>query len=79
MHKHIKTPPIIPPAAKPGAVPAPTNPAAAAAPGAMPPARPIPEEAIRLRAYQKWERTGRPEGDGVRFWMEAEKELMQGK
>ncbi|WP_439627300.1 DUF2934 domain-containing protein [Gemmata sp.] len=33
------------------------------------------EEAIRVRAYQNWERAGRPEGDGVAFWLEAEGEL----
>jgi hypothetical protein len=79
MHKHQKTPPIIPPAAKPVAVPAPPRTAATAAPVAIPPARPIAEEAIRLRAYQKWEMAGKPAGDGVRFWVEAEKELKQGK
>ena len=35
----------------------------------------VAEEDIRLRAYLKWEAAGRPEGDGVRFWREAEKEL----
>ena len=34
-----------------------------------------PEEAIRLRAYQKWEGAGRPVCDGVSFWLEAESEL----
>lgn len=33
------------------------------------------EEAIRVRAYQNWDRAGRPEGDGVSFWLEAEAEL----
>jgi hypothetical protein len=33
------------------------------------------EEAIRTRAYQKWEGAGRPEGDGVSFWLDAEREL----
>lgn len=33
------------------------------------------EDAIRVRAYQNWERAGRPEGDGVAFWLEAEAEL----
>jgi hypothetical protein len=36
-------------------------------------------EAIRLRAYQKWERAGRPDGDGVAFWLEAEAELISGQ
>lgn len=30
---------------------------------------------IRLRAYLKWEAAGKPCGDGVSFWLEAEKEL----
>jgi len=34
---------------------------------------------IRLRAYRKWEAAGRPEGDGSRFWLQAEQELLQGK
>jgi hypothetical protein len=37
------------------------------------------EQAIRVRAYQIWEAAGRPAGDGVRFWLEAERELLQGK
>lgn len=32
-------------------------------------------ETIRENAYHKWEATGRPSGDGVGFWLEAEKEL----
>lgn len=35
----------------------------------------VPEEAIRLCAYQKWERAGKPSGDAVKFWIEAEQEL----
>lgn len=37
------------------------------------------EEEIRARAYALWEQAGRPEGDGVLFWMEAEKELKTGR
>ena len=33
---------------------------------------------IRLCAYGKWERAGKPSGDGVQFWLEAERELMHG-
>lgn len=33
-----------------------------------------PEE-VRTRAFFKWEAAGRPEGDGVVFWLEAEGEL----
>jgi hypothetical protein len=37
------------------------------------------EEDIRLCAYQKWEAAGHPTGDGIRFWLEAEQELVEGK
>jgi len=30
------------------------------------------EDAIRQRAYEQWQATGCPEGDGVDFWLEAE-------
>jgi hypothetical protein len=30
---------------------------------------------IRVRAYQKWEAAGGPKGDGVEFWLQAEREL----
>jgi hypothetical protein len=30
---------------------------------------------IQLGAYHKWEAAGRPNGDGVRFWLEAEQQL----
>jgi len=36
-------------------------------------------ETIRICAYQKWESAGKPTGDGIQFWLEAEKELMNGK
>ncbi|NBT57261.1 DUF2934 domain-containing protein [bacterium] len=44
--------------------------------------RPKPEapetsELIRLRAYELWEQSGRPESDGVEFWLMAEKEVSQ--
>ena len=70
MDKDSKTGSVIPPAAKP-----------AAAPAAIATARlkPPSEEAVRLCAYRKWETAGKPEGDAVRFWTEAEKELMLGK
>jgi hypothetical protein len=41
--------------------------------------RVVSEEAVRLRAYQRWEAAGRPGGDGVKFWLEAEQELSQAK
>jgi hypothetical protein len=40
---------------------------------------PPSEAAIWRRAYQKWEAAGNPAGDGVRFWWEAEREILQGK
>jgi hypothetical protein len=39
----------------------------------------VSEEAIRLCAYKKWETAGKPCGDGLNFWREAEKELLQTK
>jgi Protein of unknown function (DUF2934) len=35
----------------------------------------VSKDDIRLRAYQKWQAAGMPTGDGVRFWLEAEREL----
>jgi Protein of unknown function (DUF2934) len=40
---------------------------------------PLSENEVRLRAYEKWERAGRPAGDGVEFWLEAKRELVQSK
>lgn len=37
------------------------------------------EEMIRLRAYQKWEAAGKPQGNGVQFWVDAEQELLMPK
>jgi len=39
----------------------------------------LSEDAIRLRAYLKREATGMPSGDGVPFWLEAQRELGNGK
>ena len=33
------------------------------------------EEAIRALAHSKWEAAGCPAGDGVDFWLEAEREV----
>lgn len=33
------------------------------------------EESIREKAYLLWEQAGRPECDGVEFWVRAEQEL----
>jgi hypothetical protein len=37
---------------------------------------PQEQQAIREAAYHKWERAGRPSGDGVKFWVEAEREVL---
>jgi len=37
---------------------------------------PPSEEAVRVGAYLRWDAAGRPGGDGVRFWLEAEQELL---
>jgi hypothetical protein len=37
--------------------------------------QPVTDEAIRMLAYYKWERAGRPEGEDWRFWLAAEAEL----
>jgi hypothetical protein len=36
---------------------------------------PVPPAIIRQRAFEKWEQAGRPAGDGVYFWLAAEREL----
>ena len=36
---------------------------------------PVDEELVRQRAYQRWEAAGKPDGDPVAFWLEAEREL----
>ncbi|WP_010586324.1 DUF2934 domain-containing protein [Schlesneria paludicola] len=35
------------------------------------------ENAVRELAYAKWEQAGRPAGDGVDYWLEAESEICQ--
>lgn len=37
------------------------------------------ENAIRMRAYQKWENAGKPKGHQTRFWLEAKDELLGGQ
>ena len=34
------------------------------------------EETTRLRAYEKWEAAGMPQGNEVQFWLDAEQELL---
>jgi len=33
-------------------------------------------ESIATRAYERWEKQGKPEGQADRFWLEAEQELI---
>ena len=33
------------------------------------------EDTVRQRAYDQWQAAGCPEGDGVEFWLEAEREV----
>jgi hypothetical protein len=35
------------------------------------------EEEVRERAYLLWEGAGRPEGDGVDVWVQAEQPLLE--
>lgn len=37
------------------------------------------EAMIRVRAYEKWEKAGRPMGLDIAFWLAAEEELLLGK
>ena len=41
--------------------------------------RAVSEGEVRVRAYTKWVSAGRPLGDGVNFWLEAERELRRGQ
>jgi len=54
--------------------------ALASVPSALAPnGKAVSEEAVRLFAYQKWEEAGKPNGNGVKFWLEAEEELSKAK
>jgi hypothetical protein len=66
-----------PASAKPTSVPQPAVAPAAGSP--VQKGRQVSEEAIRLQAYLKWEGAGKPTGQEVRFWLEAEQELPQAK
>ena len=35
------------------------------------------EDAIRIRACEKWQAAGMPNGEDMRFWLEAEQEILQ--
>ncbi|MCA1404448.1 DUF2934 domain-containing protein [Ensifer sp. IC3342] len=37
------------------------------------------EELIRKRAYELWEKAGRPEGDGLKHWFEAAQEIQSAR
>nr|MBO1959915.1 DUF2934 domain-containing protein [Sinorhizobium medicae] len=37
--------------------------------------KPDDEELIRNRAYELWERAGRPQGDGLKYWFQAAEEV----
>ncbi len=37
------------------------------------------EGVIRVRAYEKWVKTGRPSGNGISFWLEAEREILEAR
>jgi hypothetical protein len=39
-------------------------------------AHPKSQEAVRLHAFWKWQLAGKPDGDAVKFWLEAEQELL---
>jgi hypothetical protein len=43
------------------------------------PAPVVTESEIRVRAYGRWASAGKPPGDGVPFWLEAEQELWKWK
>jgi hypothetical protein len=45
----------------------------------QPSCQPVSADEIRLRAYLRWEAAGKPSGDGLSFWLEAEQELLPRK
>lgn len=40
--------------------------------------RNVTDDEVRTAAYLHWEAAGRPDGDGVEFWLAAERELRGG-
>jgi len=75
MHKHHHNHPTL---AQPGSTgPTATTPTAVASGDKGHNGQLACAEDIRLCAYRKWESAGKPAGDGIRFWLEAEKELKQ--
>jgi hypothetical protein len=66
--------------------PMPAQPAGQAKPAAAAPpiepardAKRLEEAWIRQRAYMLWEAAGKPSGDGVNFWLEAERQLKRAR
>ena len=39
----------------------------------------VTHQEIQVRAYQKWVAMGKPTGNDLKFWLEAQRELEQGK
>jgi hypothetical protein len=39
----------------------------------------VSQQEIQVRAYYKWEAMGKPIGKDLKFWLEAQRELLQGK
>jgi hypothetical protein len=39
----------------------------------------VSQQEIQLRAYEKWEAVGKPIGKDLKFWLEAQHELLRGK
>jgi hypothetical protein len=39
----------------------------------------VSHQEIQMRAYYKWEAMGKPIGKDLKFWLEAQRELLQGK
>jgi len=37
----------------------------------------VSEDIIRLHAFWKWTLAGKPEGEDLKFWLEAERQLLQ--
>ena len=35
------------------------------------------DDEVRAEAYRRWEAAGRPPGDGVVFWLEAERAMSE--
>ena len=75
---HQKTATLV----QPASVKPPSEPTPALAPiadGQPYKAKSVSQEMIRDRAYQNWETGGKPKGNSIRFWLEAEKELWLAK